>query len=154
MSDHRQWLELGLDDLPPKQAGRIRLFRLLLSRAALLRVRLDRALAPSGITTQQGALLQWIEAQTQAPTIGEVALALGMSHQNVKQIAAALERKQFLRIEVDGADRRVRRLVLTEQHRRFWQQRNAGDFALVEAWTAVWTDDEVAQMSAWLARLE
>ncbi len=154
MSQQSQWIELGLDGLPAPRAARVRVFRLLLARAAQLRNKLDRALAPTGVTTQQGGMLQWIEAQSEAPTIGAVAAGLGMTHQNVKQIAAALERKQFLVIEVDAIDRRARRLVLTDHHRQFWQQRNPDDFSQVATWTAAWTDDEVATMAALLGRLD
>jgi len=153
MSDDRQWLDRGLDAQPPALAERVRLFRLLVHDAALLRQRLDRALAPSGLTTQQGALLQWIEAQPAAPTIGAVALALGMTHQNVKQIVTALERKGFIDITVDLTDRRARRLVLTTHHRQFWKQRNPDDFAAVATWTAAWSDDEVSSTVALLRRL-
>ena len=45
MSDPRQWLELGLDTLPPDQADRVRLFRSLCAASAMLRGRLDRAMA-------------------------------------------------------------------------------------------------------------
>jgi DNA-binding MarR family transcriptional regulator len=153
MSKNSQWIELGLADLPAARAARVRVFRLLLARSAQLRAKLDRVLAPTGVTTQQGGMLQWIEGQPEAPTIGAVAAGLGMTHQNVKQIAAALQRKQFLVIEVDASDRRARRLVLTEHHRQFWQQRNPDDFSQVAAWTAALDDDEVATLAALLVRL-
>ena len=153
MSQDRQWLNLGLDAIAPDRAARVRLFRLLLVGAAALRGQLDRELAPSGLTSQQGAMLQWIEAQTEPPTISAVAAGLGMTHQNVKQIALALERKGFVEIAVDAADRRARRLVLTKAHRRFWRKRNPQDFASVAAWTAPLSDREVATMTELLSRL-
>lgn len=142
----RQSLDLALEHLPEPRANRIRLFRLVLATAGQLRAELDRTLAPSGVTSQQAALLHCIEAHGTPPTLGEVASTLSMTHQNAKQIASALERKGFLRIEVDEADRRARRLVLTEHHRRFWQARNPGDFDGVERWTSALSDDEVAQL--------
>ena len=153
MSQDRQWLELGLDALPPDRAARVRLFRLLLVGAAALRGRLDRELAPSGLTSQQGAMLQWIEAQAEPPTVSAVAAGLRTTHQNVKQIALALERKGFVEIVVDPVDRRARRLVLTKQHRRFWRKRNPEDFGSVAAWISALSDDEVARMNAMLSRL-
>jgi DNA-binding MarR family transcriptional regulator len=153
MSQDRQWLEVGLAGLAPDRAARVRLFRLLLVGAAALRGRLDRELAPSGLTSQQGALLQWIEAQAEPPTISAVAAGLRMTHQNVKQIALALERKGFVEIVVDPSDRRARRLVLTKQHRHFWRKRNPEDFAHVAAWTAALSDAEVARMTEMLSRL-
>jgi DNA-binding MarR family transcriptional regulator len=153
MSTDRQWLNLGLDALPLAQANRIRAFRLLLSEAAQLRGKLDRELAPNGVTSQQGAMLQWIEAQSEPPTIGEAAAGLRMTHQNVKQIALALERKGFVEIAADEHDGRVRRLRLTTHHRRFWKRRNPNDFASIESWTAVWSDEEIAILVALLSRL-
>lgn len=66
-------------------------------------------------------MLQLIEVQSVAPTISVVAQVLGMTHQNVKQIASVLERKGFIEITVDPADRRARRLQLTPHHHRFWE---------------------------------
>lgn len=154
MSTQSSWLDLGLDALPTPRAQRIRLFRVLMATSAQLRGRLDRELAASGITSQQAAMLQMIEAQNEAPTISAVAQTLGMTHQNVKQIAAALERKGFLDIVVDTADRRARRLQLTAHHHRFWKARNPSDFSSVEAWTSELTDAEVATVVRLLNRLK
>lgn len=153
MSDLRQWLEHGLESLPAGQAARVRLFRVAVAAGAMLRGRLDREMAGTGMTTQQAALLQFIDAQAGPPTMGSVAAGLSMTHQNVKQIAAALERKGFLSIVVDADDRRARRLVLTAQHRRFWARRNPADFEHVQAWTAALDDGEVEQAVALLRKL-
>lgn len=153
MSSNTQRLDQSLQGVSPELAERVRAFRLLMASGARLRALLDRELAPSGVTVQQGALLSWIEAQGAPPTIGQVAAGLGMTHQNVKQIALALERKGFLEIAVDEADRRARRLVLTAHHRRFWRQRNPDDFAAIERWLVDWRDDEVQQVVALLKRL-
>ncbi len=153
MSTHRQWLEHGLDGLPEALASRVRLFRLAVASGAALRNRLDREMAGSGVTTQQAALLQFIEACGDAPTMGTVAQGLSMTHQNVKQIALVLERKGFLVIEVDEQDRRARRLRLTPGHRRFWARRNPGDFSKVQQWTAGLSDEEVRQACALLRKL-
>lgn len=153
MSLDQQWLDLGLQALPARRARRIRLFRLLLVTSAALRGRLDRALAPSGITTQQGALLQVIESRSEPPTLSQVAETMNMTHQNVKQIATALERKGFVAIARDPLDRRARRLTVTAKHRRFWSRRNPADFASVERWLSALGDDEVASMLAMLERV-
>ncbi len=153
MSSQRQWLDLGLAGIDPARAARVRLFRLLVIDANLLRGLMERELAPHGVTVQQSAMLQWIESRPQPPTISEVAAGMGMTHQNVKQIALALQRKGFVEITVDEHDRRVRRLVLTAHHRRFWKRRNTDDFASVEAWTSALSDAEVAAASALLGRL-
>lgn len=153
MKPNRQWLDLGLDALPAARADRVRLFRLLLLTAARMRAALDRELASSGITTQQAALLQCVQAQPEAPTMGAVALAMSMTHQNVKQIALALQRKGFLDIAVDPSDRRARRLVLTAHHHRVWARRNPQDFRTVEALSADLGDAEVRTLVRLLTRL-
>lgn len=153
MSTNRQWLDLGLDALPTPRANRVRLFRLLLATAARMRAALDRELAASGITTQQAALLQCVQAQPRAPSMGVVAQVMSMTHQNVKQIALALQRKGFLDIVTDDADRRTRRLVLTAHHHRFWDQRNPQDFDSVEGLTAALDDAQVQHLVGLLVRL-
>lgn len=153
MSSNKQWLDLALDDLPPADADRVRVFRLLMLEGARLRALLDRVLAPSGVTVQQGALLSWIQAQPGPPTLSAVAAGLSMTHQNVKQIVLALQRKGLLEMHVCEQDRRARRLVLTKLHHRFWQARNAADFTAVLAWMADWNDAEVRQVLPLLRRL-
>jgi DNA-binding MarR family transcriptional regulator len=153
MTTRRQWLDLGLEGLAPPSAQRVRLFRLSVAVATVFRARMDRALAPAGITTQQAALLLLVEASATPPRISDVANVMGVSHQNVKQVALALARKDLLAIEVDPEDRRARRLRTTAKHRRLWRRRNPGDFARVEAWTKVLADDEVDVVVRLLARL-
>lgn len=48
------------------------------------------------------------------PTIKELAEIMGSSHQNVKQILLKLEKKGFVNILVDEADKRKQRIELTE----------------------------------------
>ncbi|MBL8929379.1 MAG: winged helix-turn-helix transcriptional regulator [Kineosporiaceae bacterium] len=153
MTSREQWLDLSLDGLDAARADRVRAFRVLMVVGIRLRGLLDRALAPSGLTAQQGAMASWIEAQPAPPTISAVAAGLGMTHQNVKQIALALERKGLVDIQVDPDDRRARRLVLTEAHGEFWGRRNPHDLAAVQDWMAVWTEDEVSEALNLLLRL-
>lgn len=90
----------------------------------------------------------------QRPTISFVAQAMGMTHQHVKQIALSLQRKGFLEIATNPADRRARRLLLTEHHHRFCKQRNAADFSSVEEWTAGLSDAETAAAVRLLVKLK
>jgi DNA-binding MarR family transcriptional regulator len=143
MSSRFETLRLGLSALPEPDAQRVLLFRLLLANALELRTRMDRLLADSGLTTQQAMLLHFLTAEPTPPTLTQFAHQLAMSHQNLKQIATALERKGLLEIVVDDHDRRVRRLRLTGAHEALWQQRDPDDFAQVAAWTDVLSDVEV-----------
>lgn len=150
---NRDWLDLSLEGLSGSEADRIRAFRLLMIGGARLRGLLDKALAPSGLTAQQGALLAWVQAQPEPPTLMGVAKGLSMTHQNVKQIVAALERKGLIDLQVDEQDRRARRLVLTEAHHRLWKDRNPDDFSAVLGWMSAWNDEEVSRTVKLLRRL-
>lgn len=153
MSRRRQTLQLGLPEPASPESQRVLLFRLLLASAHELRTRMDRRLSANGLTTQQAMLLQTLQGQPEPPTLTQFAAQLSMSHQNLKQIASALQRKGLVEIVVDSADARVRRLRLTEQHHRLWQQRNPDDHADVAAWTAALGDSEVARLVKSLDRL-
>lgn len=56
------------------------------------------------------------------PTVKELAEIMGSSHQNVKQILLKLEKKGFVRIEVDERDKRKLRIELTDYCREFCTQ--------------------------------
>ena len=58
------------------------------------------------------------------PTIKEVAEIMGSSHQNVKQILLKLEKKGFVKITTDEADRRKQRVEITEYCREFCERNN------------------------------
>ena len=153
MSRRRQILQLGLPEPEAPDAQRVLLFRLLLATAHELRTRMDRRLAGSGLTTQQAMLLQMLQGQAEPPTLTQFAARLSMSHQNLKQIASALQRKGLVEIVVDDADARVRRLRLTAEHHRLWQQRDPDDHADVARWTAALGDGEVSRVVKALDRL-
>lgn len=63
------------------------------------------------ITLKQWLLIIMImQFEGGAPTLSEVANAMGSSRQNVKQLALKLEQKGFLKIEKDKNDSRILRL--------------------------------------------
>jgi DNA-binding MarR family transcriptional regulator len=149
---------LGLDDdeaarLGPDHATRIRTFRLILLLAQELRTLMDQRLRADGLTTQQAALITAVEA-IGAPSLSQAAAALGSTHQNVKQIATALERKGFLRIDPDDGDRRVRRLVTTAKSRAYWRRRSPSDYEHVLTWFSDLSDDEAMTLFELLLRVE
>lgn len=137
MSRRQRAVHLGLTHPHTDEAQRVLLFRLVLATAHELRTRMDRLLAESGLTTQQAMVMQFLAGAPEPPTLTQFARELSMTHQNLKQIASALERKGMLTIEADRADGRARRLTLTPRFRRFWKQRDADDYAEVVRWTAV-----------------
>jgi DNA-binding MarR family transcriptional regulator len=82
----------------------------------------------------------------------EAARLLGMSHQNVKQLAVALERKGFLGIVPDEKDARSKRMQTTKKHRKFWAKRNPEDHACVAEWLAGLDAEEQATLVKLLAK--
>jgi DNA-binding MarR family transcriptional regulator len=130
----------------------VRCFRLIAYVAQRMRYLYDQRLREEGLSTQQGILLTIVRARGQ-PTLGEAARAMSTTHQNAKQIAAALERKGMLRIVGDETDGRVRRLEATESGARGWEDRNAGDFAAIAEWFGDLKKEEQEQLASLLSRL-
>lgn len=130
----------------------VRCFRLIAYVAQRMRYLYDQRLREEGLSTQQGILLTIVRARGR-PTLGEAAKAMSTTHQNAKQVAAALQRKGMLRITADAIDRRVRRLEATESGARGWQERNAGDFSAIAEWFTDLTRDEQEQLASLLSRL-
>lgn len=130
----------------------VQTFRLVIALAQELRTLMDQRLSPSGLTTQQAALLTVIETAGHPPTMTEAARALAMSHQNVKQLAVALERKGFLEIVADERDARSKRMETTKKHRKFWSKRNPQDHACVAQWLADLDEAETATLARLLAK--
>jgi DNA-binding MarR family transcriptional regulator len=118
--------------------------RLVIVLAQELRTLMDQRLLPSELTTQQAA--------GHAPTMTQAARALAMSHQNVKQLAVALERKGFLEIVPDENDARSKRMQTTKKHRRFWAKRNPQDHACVARWLSGLNEAETATLARLLAK--
>jgi DNA-binding MarR family transcriptional regulator len=129
----------------------VQAFRLVLALSQELRTLMDQRLAPSGLTTQQAALLTVIEMLGR-PAMTEAARALAMSHQNVKQLATALERKGFLKMVPDDRDARSKRMVTTQRHKAFWAQRNPQDHAVVAQWLAQLDAGETTTLVRLLAK--
>jgi DNA-binding MarR family transcriptional regulator len=149
---------LGLDEseaarLGPDRATRIRTFRLIVLLAQELRTLMDQLLRADGLTTQQAALITAVEA-IGSPSLSQAAGVLGTTHQNAKQIATALERKGFLRIDSDDGDRRVRRLVTTARSRSYWRQRSPSDYEHVLGWFADLSESEAETLFELLLRVE
>ncbi|HTT14085.1 MAG TPA: MarR family transcriptional regulator [Burkholderiaceae bacterium] len=129
----------------------VQAFRLTIALALHLRTLMDRQMAATGVTTQQAALLTVVDMLGR-PALTEAARALAMSHQNVKQLASALERKGLLEILPDASDRRSKRLATTRRHKALWARRDPDDHAAVAAWFAGMKEAEIAQLVALLAK--
>jgi len=144
-----------LPDLPPSfgDTTPVQLFRLLLMVSNHVRTRMDARLAVTGVTTQQAAALTIVAQTDPPPTLGRVAGLMGTSHQNVRQIVAALERKGLVCVTVDPADRRARRITVTPAVDDLFGARDDDDHAEVARWFAVLSEHEQALAVSLLARV-
>src|SRR3954454_1640811 len=82
--------------------------------------RFDEALRPLGLTNGQFSLLMSLN-RPEPPTIGNVAALLAMDRTTLTANLKPLERRGLVEVRIDGADRRSRRLVLTQQGRDLLQ---------------------------------
>jgi DNA-binding MarR family transcriptional regulator len=130
----------------------VQVFRLAIVLAQELRTLMDQRLQESGLTTQQSALLTVIEIARHPPSMTEAARSLGMSHQNVKQLAVALERKGFLNMVPDAHDARSKRLKTTPKHKKFWSKRDPQDHAIVTEWLVGLNEEETATLAELLTK--
>lgn len=132
----------------------IQLFRLLLVLGNHVRTRMDARLASVGLTTQQAAALTIVQHEDPPPTLGAIARTMGCSHQNVRQIVAALERKRLVVVDVDAADRRARRVRATDAVAELFGPRDDSDRAALDSWFAPLSDDERAIAVGLLGRVQ
>ena len=92
--------------------------------------RFDEALRPLGLTNGQFSLLMSLN-RPEPPTIGNVAALLAMDRTTLTANLKPLERRGLVRVRIDDADRRSRRLILTGEGRDLlaaalpiWQSRH------------------------------
>jgi len=78
--------------------------------------RFDEALRPLGLTNGQFSLLMSLN-RPEPPAIGSVSALLAMDRTTLTANLKPLERRGLVRVKVDPADRRSRRLVLTSAGR-------------------------------------
>ena len=88
-----------------------------LQRAARATARLfDEALRPHGLTSGQFSLLMSLN-RPEAPTVGSIANLLAMDRTTLTANIKPLVRRELMEVAVDEADRRSRRLRLTDAGR-------------------------------------
>jgi DNA-binding MarR family transcriptional regulator len=107
--------------------------------ARALARRYDEALRPAGLTSGQFSLLMSLNRPA-PPSIGEVAALLAMDRTTLTANLKPLERRGFMTVATDEADRRGRRLVLTAAGRAalaaalpLWERAQGANAALVGA---------------------
>src|SRR4051812_17012721 len=80
-----------------ERAAQVRSFRLIPFIGQQLRSLSDQLYSADGLTHQQATLLTLVRTHD-TPSLSEMASAMSTSHQNVKQLVAALIDKGFLRL--------------------------------------------------------
>ena len=131
----------------------VQLFRVVLTLATHLRARMDQRLAEVDLTTAQAGVLTFVSASERPPTLGETARSLGTSHQNARQVVAALERKGMIEVRPDPLDGRTRRLAVTPRVAQTFAGRDLADHHHVAQWLAALTQDEQRLAAGLLSRV-
>lgn len=106
--------------------------------ARALARRFDEALRPLGLTNGQFSLMMSLNRPL-PPSLGAVATLLAMDRTTLTAALKPLERRGLLVVETDPADRRSRRLSLTDAGRMvlasavpIWQETHQAVDALIE----------------------
>lgn len=92
--------------------------------------------------------------QEEAPTANELAITMGCSRQNVKEILNALEKKGMIDFQEDELDRRKKRVVLTEKATNLGEKYGKKEMIFMEKLYEGISDDEIYQTFQILARIE
>ena len=116
---------------------------------------IDKELEPDNITMKQWLMLIVIASGFKTPlSIKQVADAMSTTHQNVKQIAAGLERRGFMTLERDPDNKRIIRLKVTDQCSALFQKRAENDVKAIYSMFENLTDDEMKALFHTIAKME
>jgi DNA-binding MarR family transcriptional regulator len=116
---------------------------------------IEKELEPDGITAKQWLMLIVIGAGFRhAPSIQEVADAMSTTHQNVKQIAAGMERRGFMTLERDPENKRIIRLKVTQRCHDLFRTRDENDKKAMLSMFETLTDEEMKALFNIVAKLE
>lgn len=140
-------------------SGRVDMARFILIMVFLVEQRwryiVEKELEPDDITAKQWLMLIVIGAGFKSPpSIQEVADAMSTTHQNVKQIAASMERRGFMVLERDEGNKRIIRLKVTEKCHALFKKREENDVEAVLSLFENLTDEEVKALFNIIAKME
>lgn len=140
-------------------AERVRMEKYILVVLFLIQQRwgyiINKKLSEDRITTKQWLMMIVISnAFNHAPSMQEVADAMSITHQNVKQLAVRLEDRGFLKIERDPSNRRILRLKVTEECHKYWEKRTPEDIKSVNTLFRGLEDNELKTLFEIMGKLE
>jgi DNA-binding MarR family transcriptional regulator len=116
---------------------------------------IDKEMGPDNITMNQWLMLVVINAGFRSPpSIQEVADAMSTTHQNVKQIAAGLERRGFMTLERDPGNKRIIRLKVTDRCLALFKSREESDVKAIYSMFDNLADDEMKALFNIIAKME
>ncbi len=116
---------------------------------------IDVSMEPDGLTTKQWlTLIVVANGFKTPPSIQDVAEAMSTTHQNVKQIAAGLERGGFMTLERDPENRRIIRLKVTEKCFAMFKKREEEDVKTILRMFENLTDEEMRMLFNIIAKME
>ena len=107
------------------------------------------------ITTKQWLMLIVLSTAFETPpSMQEVADAMSITHQNVKQLAVRLESQGFIKIERDPKNKRILRLVPTEKSNEYWAKREADHARSIQEYFKDLNNEEVQSLFQIMGKLE
>jgi DNA-binding MarR family transcriptional regulator len=140
-------------------SGRLDMARFILVMVFIIEQRwsyiIEKELEPDGITAKQWLMLVVIGAGFKTPpSIQEVADAMSTSHQNVKQVAAGLERRGFMTLERDEKNKRIIRLKVTDKGYELFKKREENDIKAIYSLFENLGDDEMQALFNIMAKMD
>ncbi|HUL62931.1 MAG TPA: MarR family transcriptional regulator, partial [Methanocella sp.] len=116
---------------------------------------IEKELEPDGITAKQWLMAIVVgNAFQNPPSIQEVADAMSTTHQNVKQIAAGMERRGWVTLERDPDNKRIVRLKVTDRCRELFIAREENDKEAILRMFENLSDDELKALFDIVAKME
>lgn len=114
----------------------------------------DRSFKEDNLTTKQWMLLATIDKFfDDPPGIKDLASRMGLSHQNVKQLALKLEKSGFVKLIKDEEDRRISRVHVTPKVNDVFYARYEKDKKLIELIFEVFNEEEIVNFFDYLNKL-
>ncbi|MDF2544186.1 MAG: regulatory protein MarR [Herbinix sp.] len=89
-----------------------------------------------------------------SPTLSELADAVGCSYQNIKRMAASLEKNHYVTIVEDDKDKRKRHIVMTDKLRIRGEEEKEKTQAFMEGLYLGIKDEELGHVASVLKRME
>lgn len=89
-----------------------------------------------------------------SPTLSELADAVGCSYQNIKRMAANLEKNNYVSIVEDDQDKRKRHIKMTDKFPKMGEENRKMTLTFMEGLYSGISDEELDSMVSILKRME